>query len=45
MGGSTSSKDNAGIALSIMATQTPPVRQASVWGRLNLVPPCDRIRI
>jgi hypothetical protein len=45
MGGSTSSKDNAGIALSIIATQTPPVRQPSVRGRSNLVPSSDRVQI
>jgi hypothetical protein len=44
MGGSTTSKDNADIALSIMAAQTPPVRQPSVRGRLNLVPSCDRVQ-
>ena len=44
VGGSTSSKDNAGIALSIIATQTPPVRQPSVRGRSDLVPSCDRVQ-
>jgi hypothetical protein len=44
MGSYTSSKDNAGIAVSNMTTQTPPVRQPTEQGRLNLVRSCDRVQ-